>query len=150
MQIGQASLNDVLGIPLFMLALLLFFLFLTSWLAPSPANRRFILIVTALVVMSGVLAEAGVVWMGWTPPWQEKGIVTPAASLLDLIVLPALAGLGLGIWLVLSGMGVLSANTRFKFSVPRALLLGLSCLLYEVGMIVLRWPAPWNLPIPSQ
>jgi hypothetical protein len=148
MQIGQASLVDVLGTAGFMLALLLFSWFLASWLPVTHKIRRFSLIVAGLTILSTFLAEAGLIWLGWEPPWQESGIITPPASALDLVALPILVVVILGVWVVASRLGV--NNTRFTFSWLRAALLLLSCLLYEVGMLLLDWPAPWHLPIPSQ
>jgi len=148
MQIGQATLVNILGTAGFMLALLLFFWFLASWLPPTHEIRRFSLIVTGLTILATFLAEAGLIWLGWEPPWQESGIITPPASALDLIALPILVIVILGVWFVASRLGV--DNTRFKFSLPQAALLILACLLYEVGMLLLGWPAPWHLPIPSQ
>jgi len=97
-----------------------------------------------------LLAEAGMIWMGWTPPWQEIGFATEPAALLDLIALPVFTGLMLGGWFVLSVIGVLPDEKRFKFSWGRAILLILACFLYEIGMLSLGWPAPWHLPIPSE
>lgn len=150
MQFGQSSLNAVIGTPLFMLVLLLFFWFLTSWIPPTPGSRRFELLITGILIVSTLLAEAGMIWLGWTPPWQETGIITPPASLLDLIVLPLLIGLVLAAWLVASLVGLLPAEKRYQFSLRHAALLGLACLLYEIGMFSFGWPAPWHLPIPSE
>jgi hypothetical protein len=150
MQSVQATLNDLLGTPVFMLALLFFFWFLVSWIPPSRALRAFVLLVSGIVIVSTALAEFGIIWMGWTPPWQEVGISAPPASLFDLIVLPALTGLFLGGWLVTSFAGALPAEKRFQFRIGRAALLGMACLLYEIGMLWLGWPAPWHLPIPSE
>ena len=150
MQIGQAPLNDVLGTLVFMLALLSFFWFLTGWREPSRELRRFRILITGLVIVSTLLAEAGIMWLGWAPPWREIDISTPPASLLDLIALPALTALIIGVWPVLSLAGCLPATGRLGFGPGRAALLGLACLLYEAGMIFLGWPAPWHLPIPSE
>ncbi len=150
MQFGQATITDVVGTPLFMLAVLLFAWFLAGWI-PSPRGRRsFMILITGLAIIATLLAEAGIIWLGWTPPWKETGIVSLSPSLLDLIVLPAVAVLILGVWLIGSLAGMLPADKRFEFSAGRAALLGLACLLYEIGMLWLGWPAPWNLPIPSE
>jgi hypothetical protein len=148
MQIGQATFVDILGIAGFMLALLLFFWFLATWLPATSEIRRFILIFTGLTILSTFLAEAGLIWLGWEPPWQERGIIAPSASTIDLIGLPMIVLVILGAWFVVSRLGL--PDPRFKFSLPRAALLILSCLLYEVGMLFLGWPAPWHLPLPSQ
>ncbi len=150
MQFGQATITDVVGTPLFMLAVLLFAWFLAGWI-PSPRGRQsFMILIIGLAIIATLLAEAGIIWLGWTPPWKETGIVSLPPSLLDLIVLPAVAVLILGMWLIGSLAGVLPADKRFQFSVGRAALLGLACLLYEIGMLWLGWPAPWHLPIPSE
>jgi hypothetical protein len=58
MQIGQASLNNVPGTLVFMLALLSFFWFLTGWREPSRDLRRFRILITALIIVSTLLAGA--------------------------------------------------------------------------------------------
>lgn len=148
MQVGQTTLVDLLGTAGFMLALLLFFWFFASWLPASSESRSFIFVVIGLIILSTFFAEAGVVRMGWNPPWQESGIITPPASPLDLIALLTLVVVILGAWFMSSRLGL--ADTRFKFSLARAALLILSCLIYEVGMLFLGWPAPWHLHIPSE
>jgi len=150
MQIGHATLNDILGTLVFMLALLVFFWSLTSWPEPPRELRRFRILITVVIIISALLAEAGMIWLGWTPPWQETGVSTPQASTLDLIALPALTGLVLGLWFILSLAGCLPANGRMGFRPGRAVLLGLACFLYEIGMLFFGWPAPWHLPIPSE
>ena len=150
MQFGHATLNEIAGTLLFMLMLLLFFWFLTSWIPPSRDLRRFVILITFLVVVATVLAEVGMIWLSWIPPWQEIGITTKPASFLDIVALPTLTGLVLGGWFVLSLSGVLPSERRFKFSWGRTTLLILACLLYEIGMLFLGWPAPWQLPIPSE
>lgn len=148
MQFGNATLNNILGTPIFMLAVLLFFWFLTSWIPSSPDLRRFVILITVLFIVATVLAEVGMILFGWTPPWQETGINTPPASLLDLVVLPVLTAFFLGGWLVISLAGILRAEKSFNLG--RASLLILACLLYEIGMLSFGWPAPWHLPIPSE
>lgn len=150
MEIGHATLKDVAGTLVFMLALLLLFWSLTSWPEPPRELRRFRVLIAVLIVISSLLAEAGMIWLGWAPPWQESGVSTSPASTLDLIALPALAVLIIALWFVLSLIGCLPATGRFGFRIGRAVLLGLAFLLYEFGMVVFGWPAPWHLPIPSQ
>jgi len=148
MQIEPATLVNVLGTASFMLALLFFFWFLASWLPSSSAIRQFTFVVTGLTILATVLAEAGVIWFGWTPPWQESGIITPPASTFDLIALAALMFIILGVWFVIAR--ILPTEMRYRFSLWRVVFLTLACLIYELGMILLGWPAPWHLPIPSE
>jgi hypothetical protein len=150
MQIGHATVGDIAGTLLFMLTLLLVFWSLTSWPEPPQELRRFRILITVLIIVSALLAEAGMIWLGWTPPWQEAGISAPPASPLDLIALPALAVFLPGLWFILSLTGCLPASGRLGFRFGRAALLGLACLLYETGMLFFGWPAPWHLPIPSE
>ncbi len=148
MQIGQATLVTILGTAGFMLALLFFSWFLASWLPPSREIRRFTFVVTGLIVVAAILAEAGVILFGWTPPWQESGIITPPASAFDLIILPVLALIILGVWFVISRLW--RSEARYRFSLWRVTLLVFAFLIYELGMLLLDWPAPWHLPIPSE
>ncbi|SRR6266498_527147 len=147
MQVGQATLVTILGTAGFMLALLFFLWFLASWLPASREIRRFTFVVTGLIIVAAILAEAGVVLFGWTPPWQESGIVTAPPSTFDLIALPLLLFIILVAWFLSSR---LLLNARFQFSLWRVSLLTLACLIYELGMLFLGWPAPWHLPIPSE
>ncbi len=142
MRLESTDWYSILGTPLFFLALLSFALFLVSLIPVSRRKGRFLRMVAGLVVATGLLAEVGVIWMGWEPPWQEQGIQAVPASPFEILLLPALACLLLGFWYFLSVIGLASGNERLKFRVGPAFLLVFACLAYEAGMIFFHWPAP--------
>ena len=125
-------------------------LFMIGWLPPSVDKRRFTLLGVGLIILAFLIAEAGRILLGWELPWQIQGVIVAPPSTFDLIALPSLACLGLMVWFGFSTLGMGAINPRIRFNVWRALLLAIACLLYLIGMIWFKWPAPWHLPIPSE
>ena len=116
MTVGLTDFRSILGIPLFLLDLLLLALFLLSWLPDRAEKRRFLWLVIGLALLSLILAEAGTMLLGWSPPWLVEGVISPPASLADLIALPVIAFVGLGVWFGLSVLAITPARAKLKIT----------------------------------
>jgi hypothetical protein len=64
MRVGQPSVSDLIGILLYLLTWYLLFRLLTGMIPPSPGLRRFILLITALFALSGLLGLVGSALLG--------------------------------------------------------------------------------------
>jgi len=148
--IGSTRLADAFGIPVFMLAATLAFLFLAGSMPRTEATRRVVRGIVAAFAACMVLAEAGAIGLGWLPPWREAGVLSPPASPAERIAMPLLILTILSAWALANSAGIGVSDSRFRLGTRRASLLVLSGLLYEGGMIVLGWPPPWRIPLPSQ
>jgi hypothetical protein len=147
---GSAALEDAVGIPVFMLAATLAFLFLAGSMPRTEGSRRVVRGVVAGFAACTLLAEAGAIGFGWLPPWREVGVLAPPASLAERVGVALVIAMILGVWALANGVGLGATDSRWKLDGRRVSLLVVAGLLYEGGMIVLGWPPPWRIPLPSQ
>ena len=150
MRLGQANVSDLIGILLYLLTWYLFFRLLAGMIPPSPGLRRFILLITALFALSGLLGLAGSALLGWPPLWIlfYEHVYRPATSA-ELVMRPCSLGAGLVVWGVLSLPGLPAHRTGRRVTVARIVLVVMIGLLYEIGMVLFAWPPPWPWLLPS-
>jgi hypothetical protein len=150
MRVGQASVSDLIGILLYLLTWYLLFRLLTGMIPPSPGLRRFILLITALFALSGLLGLVGSALLGWPPLWIlfYEHFYRPATSA-ELVIAPLALLAGLAVWGVLSLPGLPAQRVNRGLTLQRVLLVVAIGLLYEGGMVLFAWPPPWPWLLPS-
>jgi hypothetical protein len=150
MRLGQANVSDLMGMALYLPTWYLFFRLLAGMIPPSSGRRRFILLITALFALDGLLGLVGSVLLGWTPLWIlfYEHFYRPASAS-ELVITPLALVTGLALWGVLSLPGLPAQRAKRGLTVKRVLLVVAIGLLYEVGMMLFAWPPPWPWLLPS-
>jgi len=150
MHLGQASVSDLIGLALYLLTWYLLFGLLAGMIPPSPRLRRFMLLITALFALSGLLGLVGSALLGWPPLWIlfYERFYRPASAA-ELVIAPLALLASLAVWGMLSLPGLPAQRADRGLTVKRVLLVVAIGLLYEIGMVLFAWPPPWPWLLPS-
>lgn len=150
MVLGQATVNDLVGTALYVFTWYLVFRLLVGLIPTTPTQRRFVVLITALFALSGLLALGGGVLLGWPPLWIlfYEPLYHPA-SVAELVIVPLALLALLGVWGALSLPGLPADRADRRLRGDRLFLIVAIGVLFEVGMLLFAWPPPWPWLFPT-